>query len=495
MACTSALSDRLARWFPLADPYDRLKSNDNGDGGRGRGAIVRKFGYAFRMTPAHMTPAQLTPLRFEGDPLADDALDALVRARADESAAAASGGGGPVARLPVDALEALRALRDRGEPDPAVARFWATVGAVPAWVDRAVLERGQRVFACHAAGAGVALLHLSLAGGFSAPLINHVLRSTRYLNAGEAGARARVCNPAAERAARRRARVKVNRRLSETLQMIVDCMHGGGAVYPPAGKGFESALRVRLLHARVRRRLRAMARWDEARWGCPINQEDMVATLLSFQVNIVHALEIAGVRLSREDKEAYTHLWRYVGFLSGVAEPHNPCTSYRRSARMLDSIVAHIIEPDAASGRLTRGVLRAVAFRPPFHWPVWTYRCHAALARLFMGDPLADRLGLPRPSLFHYVLHRFFHFSLIRLASWLGRLFARLGLGEWWRWFVLARIDRVARVHQRGGRRTKFAMRHAPSEAALALSAEGGCCGGGCPVGVAEDGAGGGCLG
>ena len=92
----------------------------------------------------------------------------------------------------------------------------------------------------------------------------------------------------------------------------------------PGGEGWEAALSVRMLHSRVRLRLlgKASARanstsgnsssssggggggirshWDVTSYGLPINQEDMVGTLLAFSVNVLEAIHRIGARITEQ---------------------------------------------------------------------------------------------------------------------------------------------------------------------------------------------------
>ena len=81
------------------------------------------------------------------------------------------------------------------------------------------------------------------------------------------------------------------RRLFETGRLLIDCCAEQGALRP-GREGWRSAVRVRALHARVRRRLLLRGAsggeaWDCARDGVPINQEDQAATLLAFSCRMV----------------------------------------------------------------------------------------------------------------------------------------------------------------------------------------------------------------
>ena len=100
------------------------------------------------------------------------------------------------------------------------------------------------------------------------------------------------------------------RRLADTGRLLVDSVQQGSL--RPGGVGWSSALRVRALHAKVRRRLLSKrttcpgGEWDTAQFGVPINQEDMAATLLAFSYNVLIGLEtVLGAPLSPRDQASY----------------------------------------------------------------------------------------------------------------------------------------------------------------------------------------------
>ena len=147
------------------------------------------------------------------------------------------------------------------------------------------------------------------------------------------------------------------RRLNETMEMVLDCLE------TPRGldigqAGWKSVLRVRLLHSRVRLGILKRGQWDSTMNGMPINQEDMVATLLSFSANILKTIQRMTGRLTPADYEAYLHLWRYVGHLIGVRDEYNPCTNMNLAGGTTESIVLHLLTPDGRSGEVARNVLR-----------------------------------------------------------------------------------------------------------------------------------------
>jgi len=107
------------------------------------------------------------------------------------------------------------------------------------------------------------------------------------------------------------------------------------------GGGFMAARKVRFLHAAMRMMLQqappppaipaepaknfmenAASRpvWDVNELGVPINQEDLAFVLLTFGYLIPKGMETWGRKVRREDKEAFLHLWRVVGYAMGIRE-------------------------------------------------------------------------------------------------------------------------------------------------------------------------------
>ncbi len=107
-----------------------------------------------------------------------------------------------------------------------------------------------------------------------------------------------------------------NKRFLETASFWIDVSEPDGL--RPGGPGRATALRVRLMHVWVRRRLLAHPSWDLAAWGVPISQSDALLTLMGGSFVPGYGLKALGYRTSREEIEAMMHFWRWVGHLMGV---------------------------------------------------------------------------------------------------------------------------------------------------------------------------------
>lgn len=163
-----------------------------------------------------------------------------------------------------------------------------------------LIQHGQAVFKSASFEILSSLLHYSLTLGFSSSQLTSTLKETNYLTSTK--------------------RETAWRRLLETTQFVLDA--SSESLQPGHGSGWKSCLRVRLLHAQVRRRILAgrgrAKQFDPQTEGLPINQAFLLATLGSFCVAPIWSMRRVGTRLSRSDEEAFVALWQRIGFFMGV---------------------------------------------------------------------------------------------------------------------------------------------------------------------------------
>ena len=216
----------------------------------------------------------------QGDP----AMDALVEWMFEEGMANTK-------PLFLQALEhGVHSLDDCPEP---LQRFFALVEKRPDWVDEGLLARGARATAMLSEPLFTGLRDFVLMGGYLSSSINEVLARSGGLENGPV------------------------KRLAETTHWLVEVTEPGGLErYSP---GFIATLRVRWVHALVRRHIRQQADWDAAQHGLPVNQTDMIATWLGFAVGGPLSAMLQGqLVLSPKDLKAYLHLHKYAHWLMGV---------------------------------------------------------------------------------------------------------------------------------------------------------------------------------
>jgi len=239
--------------------------------------------------------------------------------------------------------------------------------------------------------------------------------------------------------------------------MILDCMEPYGLV-PCKGVGWYSSLRVRFLHAKVRYRLKNSQKWNQQEWGVPINQEDMIATILSFQFNVLFCLNVIGVKLTDEEIEDYTHLWRYIGYLRGVREELNPCDSFLKTKAIQESIFMHLVEPDESSVYLAHHVLESMMEdKNPIKWNL---NAHYQMARMFLKEDLGNLLRIPETKWLYY--HHLVVFFVMRTMS---KLTYVKGIGPLLMKYNMYTMKSIISHTLEG--RTNFTMSHTPSNESI----------------------------
>ena len=193
------------------------------------------------------------------------------------------------------------------------------------------------------------------------------------------------------------------RRLVETGKFWMDVTTVGGLERDQ--DGFKSAVRVRLMHAQVRRMLLDSGKWN-AEWGHPLNQWDSMATILEFSSIFLTGLRAMGFLFSKREREAVIHLWRYIGYLMGVEERVLPANE-EDSMRALYHVMATVCEPDEDSLKLGQSLAKAPPTLNGDSW--WMQRLgdleqtlRAGYTRYVLGDVAGDRLGLPNRPLAKY---------------------------------------------------------------------------------------------
>ncbi len=193
------------------------------------------------------------------------------------------------------------------------------------------------------------------------------------------------------------------RRIYETAQMLIDAMAPGGLQV--GAPGYREARRVRLMHAAVRHLIEhdpAVAKtcdpsatgphWCHA-WGVPINQEDLLGTLMTFTVVVFDSLRRLGVPLSDDDAGAYLHAWKVVGHLIGIREdllPLDLADAEEAWAAIRKRQTAHSPEGVEMTAALV-GLLQKQMPPGQHHLP-------PTLIRYLVGDEVADLLSVARPS-------------------------------------------------------------------------------------------------
>lgn len=372
------------------------------------------WGYTFEWTPEHKTKEELRPLTYSYDVLASECLDRLDQLSPPPSAQVPPPEPDSQDEKPRDEKELLTSTTTHDEnkaskepqdqprnppsarrdlyallathhsTDATLSALWSQLHTIPPWVDWAQIARGQAVFYRYGGPAIVSLTFQSLVGGMAGWRVVETLARTGGFHAKAA-----------------------KHRLLETFQHVLQVTQDLASVQP-GGAGFAASVRVRLLHASVRRRILALAAardgyFDAAAWGVPISDLDSLGTVLSFSAALVWiGLPRQGIFLSAREIADYHALWRWVAHLLGTPAGDSSCLAdWRASKTFMESLILAELAPSAMGGVLANNILTGLSNQPPA-FASREFMC--AEARWLNGGELCDALGIAKPRSWYRVL-------------------------------------------------------------------------------------------
>jgi hypothetical protein len=376
----------------LAPGPDRYPSDfgtywHNADTARVRRAR-RAFRAIFRFDPLPSVE-NLEKLAFgyyDGDPLADAFVDAL------EAAPSRSA----VWKMFEQAVEhGVDAVPDA--PGPLVELF-ADLDQEPDWIDHDLVERGAKTFRRY----GPAVFSLAGAAtllGYTESSIAKPLSLTGAYTGDSA----------------------LTRHM-HTARFWIDISEPGGLRH--GGRGRATAMRVRVMHAVVRRKVVVHREWDVSAWGVPICQSDALLTLIAGSLAPGFGLRLMGYRTSISEIEAMMHLWRYIGHLMGVRPRWYPADV--KEAIQISAAFAIKRSFSAGADGVELVESYPAAFRPK---PGTTlrrrlrdeanYRAQLGYTRFFLPPGFYRRYDLPNP--WPWALHPLLQAPLIFIVETLRR--------------------------------------------------------------------------
>jgi hypothetical protein len=310
--------------------------------------------------------AFLDALRASGDPAADAAVAALI---ADGGLAAAGA--------------AFKVLRANDTPIPAGApaplhAFMAATHGLPPLADPARLRRGGEAFLRNSLPSVVVLLASSLPRGYAAPCLCEILSISGDLEQHPFG------------------------RLMGVVQLLInisapDAFDGGG-------RAIVTAQKLRLLHAGVRALVPKYRPDYQARFGVPVNHEDMLATILAFSYLLVDGVRRLDLPLRDDEADDLYYLWRVFALLMGIHPPGRPHDDSLVPATLDDAATfyaAYVRRNDTGPDRNPAGVVltrdNLVMMRSMIPWYLRLvglgFAPRIAMTELLSADELA-RVGM-----------------------------------------------------------------------------------------------------
>ena len=257
--------------------------------------------------------------------------------------------------------------------------FFAEVDQVPDWVDWDQIDIARRFIYRSGLAGPFILRDFALMGGYLLSGFNQALVLTGALNKDAA------------------------QRMKETSKWWVDCTAPDGL--RRAGDGFRTTLRVRMVHALVRRNLDKRDDWDSSEWGLPVNQTDMAATYLAFCVVMMVGMRALGIPITPKESRAVMHLWKYAAWLMGV-DARWLKDSEREGLVLLYQTYMTQSRPDWTSRELGSALAQEPLTRrypwrdkyPLLHKLLLKtlYHQHLSTTSLFLNAEQRQALGLPK---------------------------------------------------------------------------------------------------
>ena len=247
--------------------------------------------------------------------------------------------------------KAGRAMLDRAieqgvgaVPDapPSMRQLFDEFETSPPWLDLALVEQGARVFRRW----GTAVFKFATASTLEMYTESSIAKPLA-LSGGYTGKRA-------------------HHRQLETVRFWIDVSDPGGL--DAGGAGRATAMRVRIMHVFIRRRLMQHPEWDLDAWGAPISVADATLTLMGGSVVPGLSLWSAGHQTTIREIEALLHFWRYVGHLLGVQPEWYP-RDFRESVQLMyAAFVKRAYAAGADGDELIESYLPAFAPLPGTPW-------------------------------------------------------------------------------------------------------------------------------
>ncbi len=209
---------------------------------------------------------------------------------------------------------------------------------LPAWVDLNRIKQGQKVFTQYGPEISMLLMFKSLPECYACGNGVNVLYQTGKFTY-EDDARL------------------FSKRLLDTATFVQDVLTEGSSEGEKGG--LRSILKIRTIHATARQMVLKRDIWDTQKYGQPINQEDMLGTLMAFSISVLQGLERLGARLSVQETEDFYYVWRIAGEALGIERdmiPINVDEGYELS----NCIMSHQMGGTPEGDLLLKSIIRFV---------------------------------------------------------------------------------------------------------------------------------------
>ncbi len=108
------------------------------------------------------------------------------------------------------------------------------------------------------------------------------------------------------------------RRLGQNNRHMMEIFLPGGMYRH--GDGWKLSLRIRIVHARLRRLLSDSEDWDKEAWGEPISAAHLGYAISAFSARLLKHMKTLGATYNKEEYDSFMAVWRYSGHIMGIPE-------------------------------------------------------------------------------------------------------------------------------------------------------------------------------
>lgn len=216
-----------------------------------------------------------------GDPVVDAVVEELASLDPEEAAR--------LIRAGMDQEEEIL----RGAPQALRAFFLDSPPPDPPWLDHDAFGAGIRAFHANAVAILAAFVTGVLIDGFCTLISKSFVRTGRVLDRGV-------------------------RRLRQNNRHMVELFFPSGL--RREGDGWKLSVRIRFIHAQVRRLLRYSEDWDTDAWGMPVSAAHLGFAVACFSARTLKHSMSLGATYTPEERESFCAVWRYSGYLMGIPE-------------------------------------------------------------------------------------------------------------------------------------------------------------------------------
>ena len=294
-----------------------------------------------------------------GDPLADAAVEAMSHLRQEEVHRLIGAGMDRYAEAMADAPGALVAL-------------FEALDDAPSWFDPDAALPGQRAFHRYSDLFIPAFFVVTLQN--AATLISKAFYMTGRVTT-EHGLR----------------------RIRQNTRHFIEIMLPGAL--DRRGEGWQLSVRIRLVHAQVRRLLRESDDWDDAELGVPISSAHVALSAANFSATMLKQARRMGARLNADERDGFMQTWRYASWLIGTPEDMLFEGDEARTNHLHVVATAFEPPPNDESAVIANALVNAVPLVAGIEdaderdeMALYVYR----VSRALLGDEVSDRLDFPK---------------------------------------------------------------------------------------------------